>query len=50
MAMSARQTVIARPEDDDAVLRRLLEICLGRRSIELKKGNRFLPEYWGDLV
>jgi len=50
MAVSARHSVIARPEEDDAVLRGLLETCLGRRWVELKKGNRFLPEYWGDLA
>jgi hypothetical protein len=50
MASSARHSVIARPEQDDAVLRANLESCLGRTWLGLTKANRFLPEYWGDLV
>lgn len=49
-AISARHSVIARPEADDTVLRAHLESRLGRRWIEVTKGNRFLPEYWGDLA
>lgn len=50
MAISARHSVIARPELDDTALRGHLESRLGRRWLELTKSNRFLPEYWGDLA
>jgi hypothetical protein len=50
IAETGQKTVIARPDRQDAHLRKVLESSLGRRWVRASRFRLLLPGYWGELL